>query len=89
MVQSPLNPAASQSDIEHVIQLLRPSHIFVQASKLDLVSNAIRASKSEGMKLITVFGTSEGLLQVRLYIRTVLPRLSIRINTTSSSLRIF
>ena len=66
MLNSPLNTAATQSDIEHVIGLVKPTHIVVSTavSKLDAVQAAVKTLKSNKPKIFTTHGRVGSLPQV-------------------------
>lgn len=61
---SPVNVSATQKDISHLLQIVKPTHIATIAPKLDDVQAALASNSMTETKVSTVLSKVEDLPQV-------------------------
>lgn len=61
---SPVNVSATQKDISHLLQIVKPTHIATIAPKLDDVQAALASNSMAQTKVSTVLSKVENLPQV-------------------------
>lgn len=61
---SPVNVSATQNDISHLLQIVKPTHIATIAPKLDDIQAALASNSMTRIKVATVLSKVENLPQV-------------------------
>lgn len=61
---SPVNVSATQKDISHLLQIVKPTHIATIAPKLDEVHAALASNSMTKTKVSTVLSKVDNLPQV-------------------------
>ncbi|KAL3467697.1 amp dependent CoA ligase [Aspergillus heterothallicus] len=62
-VFAPLNTAATRSDISHILEIVRPTHVATIAEKLDDVQAAVASLSLKNITLLTVHAKTDKLPQ--------------------------